>query len=415
MNMKMKRYACLVLCVSVFLSVVCVRSSYAQIINENLPDREGLKIGLDKIKMHGAVNETHQYESNIFLANNAQPDNIIISNPSAGIEVPMGHGMLSSEYNADLYNYYLKHEENHVDHHVKTLGEINLTDYKITVKDLFDRFTSRAFSETSARVREEQNSARVGLAAEFDRLGFDVGYSNGLDRYLTNAYIANSLTYKDRDRMSHVIDGTASYRFLPKTSALLETDLGYIDYFHDISPNSAFIESLVGLKGDLRHNLSVNLRGGLRFQGYEKSSVVNDKSFFSFVMRGGADYKFTKSDVFSLKLERADYESLYQNMNYYVANLVGLAYDHRFKNKLRKLSTKLFGAYQLNTYPSSSTESGVTAKRYDNDVSGGLSARYDLRKWLSSEIKYQATSRRSKFHIYNYDDNVLTLSLTAGF
>ncbi|MCX5667398.1 MAG: hypothetical protein NTY34_03690 [Candidatus Omnitrophica bacterium] len=60
-------------------------------------------------------------------------------------------------------------------------------------------------------------------------------------------------------------------------------------------------------------------------------------------------------------------------------------------------------------------ENGVTAKRYDNYCSGGASLRYDIRKWVSVEIRQEYTQKASKFDIFDFVDNVTSIKGTIGF
>jgi hypothetical protein len=127
---------------------------------------------------------------------------------------------------------------------------------------------------------------------------------------------------------------------------------------------------------------------------------------------GGFDYLVTKKDTVNVSLERGVYESLYSNMNYLEANIVAMKYTHKFNNKML---VRAYGSYQLNLYPTATNESGVTDKRYDNIYNFGCLGRYDIRRWLSAELRYDYTQKSSRFAIYNYADHRISLSGTAGF
>jgi hypothetical protein len=390
-----------------FLSGICS----AQIVNPALPERGGMKIA--EVKAHAALTTSAKYDSNIFLSPSDEKSDLIMQmNPSVGVELPLRDNSLALEYNAFINEYARHDKENHVDHALEALGKIALTDYTISVSDMFQRFTNNRNNETSVRLRQMTNKARVGVISQFDQLGFDVGYSHEVSRYLSDAPFFGALVYKDRDSVTHAIDATVSYRFWPKTSVLLETDAGLINYDSTLSPDARFIQVLTGLKGDLHENLSLNVKAGVKHQAYDSSALLNDKSFTGMVVKGGADYSLSADDKLSLVLERGLYESIYQNMNYYTLNQIGLDYKHDFT---RKLSGGLSGAYQVNDYPTQSTEGAETKKRSDGQLRLGSRLTYNIRKWVAVGLDYAYTQRDSNFSIYGYKDHQIMLKMTIGF
>lgn len=396
-----------VLCLSVFCA-----ASEAQLTNDDLPNRDGIKAG--ETIVHAAFKTEEQLDTNIFLADSdTKFDAITVLSPSVGIELPLRESSISADYQADIFLYGNYHDQNHVDQHLRGLAEINLSHYKITAEDDFRIFTSRAADENSIRLQRKINNGRIGVAAQFKLLGFDAGYTNRLETYDSDNVVYQSVTYEDKDRVSNIIDATVSYRFLPKTLVMVENDLGLIHYYNSsLPPDSYYDEALVGIKGEWFSRMNVNFKVGFRYQDYDNSDIMADKAYIGAVMRGGCDYHPTGDDVIVLDLVKTVYESTYSNMNYYDAALAGLTYRHNFNDKL---SASLFGNYQLHLYPSQTTENGVAAKRHDNFMQGGASLRYDVRKWLSAEVRYEYRQRISKFDVFDYIDNVVTIRGTVGF
>ena len=251
-----------------------------------------------------------------------------------------------------------------------------------------------------------------GISAEFDQLDFDVGYTFEIDRYLRDWTIFQTLTYEDKDRHVNIVDAKLAYRFLPKTSFLFESFLGFTDYQSKLSSDSWYTENMLGLRGELDKDFTIDLLGGFRYQKYKESRLTVDDDFSSFVARGDIDYAITDNDIISLGLERSIYESTYKNMNYYNVNFVSLNYNHRFK---KKITGTRFGVYQYNCYPSETTEGGKTGKRYDHLFGGGGWLRYDMRKWISLEARYEYQQRDSRFPIFDFKDHLLSLRGTVGF
>ena len=409
-----RRYRAAVLlgCIALFLLAYCTIAS-AQLTSEDLPDREGFRF--KDLLFHSALAVEEQLDTNIFLQDSdTKLDLITVLNPSIGLEIPLRDNRISLDYDVGVFLYATNHNQNHVDQRVRGLAEFNLADYKVTVDDEFNIFTLRASDENSNRVKRNINDLRAGVEAQFELLGFDVGYTNRLEMYGSpDDPTFGPITYEDRDRMSNAIDATVSYRFLPKTKLLLENDLGLITYYNSAQvPDSFYDEVVLGILGEWFPRMDVNFKAGIRFQGYDNSDLIANKAYIGPVFRGGFDYDVTDDDTVVLDLQRTVYESIYANMNYYTVNLIGVKYEHRFSDKI---SANAFGSYQVNFYPSETTENGVTAKRDDNFFTGGASLRYDIRKWLSCQAKYEYKQRISRFDIFDYIDHLITVRGVVGF
>jgi len=399
--------------IALFLSGYCGVSS-AQLTNKDLPDREGVKVGIGDLRLHGAFKLGEELETNIFLRpSDRKTDGISLINPSVGFELPLRNNMISADYDAGIFLYNQYSSQNHADHRMRALAEFNLSRFKIKVSEIGRIYTDRSADEISNRIKRGTNDLRAGIEGQFEKFGFDVGFSNKFDGYDSQVSIIRTLIYKDKNRFTNAIDATLSYRFRPKTLALVENDTGYLDYYHSPDvPNSFYNETLIGIRGEWFHRMNLNFKIGLRYQAYESSDIISDKRYIGPVFRGGFDYSVTDDDLIVFTLKRANYESTYQYINYYDANLVGLDYRHNFNDKIYGT---LFGSYQLNLYPGETIENGETAKRYDNYLGGGASLRYDIRKWLSAEARYEYKQRICKFDVFDYVDHVVTIRGTAGF
>ncbi|MFA5142997.1 MAG: outer membrane beta-barrel protein [Candidatus Omnitrophota bacterium] len=388
--------------------------SYAQLINIDLPDRTGIKVTKNAV-LHGAFKTSETIDTNIYLQNtDRKVDSVTVLSPSCGIEIPSHSSIVSADYQTDIFLYGVNRTEDHVDQTLRGLAEMGFADfYKFTVKDIFRIFTSRAANENSLRLKQEINDIRGGILAEFNRLALDAGYTNRLEMYDSTDPFLRPLTYEDKNRDVNVIDTTVSYRFWPKTSAFLENDIGFINYYNTSQvPGSYYDEVFFGFKGEWFAKANVNFKAGFKYQEYDKSNIIADKAYIGPVMKGGFNYSPTPDDLVLFEFDREIYESTYSNMNYYTANLFGFTWQHNFT---RKLYSNVFASYQLHNYPSESRENGETAKRYDNYYQAGANLKYDIRKWVSVEAKYAYVNRDSRFDIYSYADHQMTVCGTIGF
>ena len=111
-------------------------------------------------------------------------------------------------------------------------------------------------------------------------------------------------------------------------------------------------------------------------------------------------------------MERTVNDSTYSDVTYYTTDFVNLGYTHVFTDKI---SSRIYGSYQRNMYPTETTEGTKTAKRVDNACGAGISLHYDIRRWLSAEIGYEFKEAVGNFQTFSYNDNIATVKVTAGF
>lgn len=398
----------------VALLFLSANTTYAQLTNTDLPDRTGIKL-LGNAKLHGAFKTAETIDTNIFLANTDRKiDSITVLSPSLGLEIPSHNSIFSADYQTDIYMYGVNREQDYVNQRLRGLAEITFADfYKLEIKDTARIFTDRAANENSLRLKEKTNNFRSGISAEFNRLMVDVGYVNDLLTYDSTNPFLGQLTYEDRNYDVNAFEGTVSYKFWPKTAVLAQNILGFIHYLNTSQvPGSYYDEALIGFKGEWFSRANVNFKAGFRYQQYQDSNVIAHKDYIGAVMKGGFDYSPTPNDGLLFEFDREIYESLYLTNNYYIANLFGVSWKHNFTPKIY---STLSGSYQLHQYPSETTENGITQKRHDSYYQAGASLKYDLRKWISLEAKYEFTDKTSNFSFYDYVDNAVTVSGTIGF
>ncbi|MBN1353597.1 MAG: outer membrane beta-barrel protein [Candidatus Omnitrophica bacterium] len=383
----------------------------------DLPNRKGVKI--PPFTVHSAFNTEVQFDTNIFLEdNNPKFDVITILNPTVGAELPFSDNLISIDYDfsANIFGRY--YDESFADHRLRGLLEINWTDFKLNVADIYRFFSDRSGTEDVDRIERQNNYMRAGIATTgFEQLEADVGYTFGIEDFRAKDIIyidtsGNTMTYNDKDRYLNVFDASVSYRFLPKTSVIAREYLGFIDYPSGKNSDSWYTETMVGLKGDFREDFSMNIFGGFKYQDYSDGSLVSEENYAGPVVRGGFTYSITKDDKFDVLLERNIYESTFSNENYYNVNHAGLNYTHYFN---RKLSGRVFGYYQLNLYPSDALDNGESKKRHDHIFGGGVGLRYDIQEWSAIEVRYGYKQKESNFGTFDYIDNLVSIRASVGF
>jgi hypothetical protein len=391
------------------------KTTTAGLSNPDLPKRKGVEVG--EIMFHSAISTGVIIDPNIYLGSHDEKYDIINTlEASFGIEIPLQEHRISLDYLAQQYFFERYNINNHFDQRVRGLLELNFTDYKVTLRETYRKYATLPGLDTSSRIKQDDNSVRLGVTHETDKFAFDVGYSNIVHHYFNDNPVFGVVTFKDRDSMLHVSDISVGYKIQPKTSIVLENDYGYATHRSDNSPDYYFDDILIGVKGELHENLTTTLQAGYRYQYFNDSPILYDETVSKFICRGGVKYAFSDRNIFDLNVERTVYDSTYSNVTYYTTNFVNLGYTHVFTDKL---SSRVFGSYQRNMYPTETTEgtgaAAKTAKRVDNSYGAGVNLHYDIRRWLSTEVGYEFKQAVGNFETFGYNDNIVTFKVSAGF
>ncbi len=379
--------------------------------NPDLPKRQGLKAG--EIVFHSAVTTGVMIDPNIYLASQDEKYDIINTlEASFGVEIPLQEHIISLDYQAKQYFFERYNNNNHFDQRVRGLMELNFTDYRVTLNEVFNKYESIPGEDNTGRLKQDDNNVRLGVTHEAGNFAFDLGYSNLVHHYYNDDFMFSTVAYKDRDYMMHVADISVGYKILPKTSIVLENDYGVSTHVSGNSPDYYFDDILVGVKGELHKNLTTTLQAGYRYQYFGASPILYNGKASKFICRGGIKYALSDKDVFDLNVDRTVNDSIYADATFFTMDYMVLNYTHIFTNKL---SSRIFGSYQRNMYPIETTEGTKTAKRVDNAFEAGASLHYDIRRWLSAEISYEFKNADSNFKVFSYNDNIALFKITAGF
>jgi hypothetical protein len=390
--------------------------------NPDLPNRKGVKENINwpfstedigQITWHTALTTGVSIDPNIYLSSqDAAYDIVYADTASLGVDIPIQKNKLSMDYQATDYRYERFHVNDHLDQRVRGLLDIDLTDYRLTVSEVFRNFEELPGTSNTSRVKQDTNDLRAGITRQTDKFGFDVGYTNAVHHYNSDTPIFGSLTYRDRSSEKNIVDMSVGYKLWPKTSIALEDDYGVSEYKSLNSPDYYFNDILLGVKGEIFNKLSGSFQPGYRYQYFKESPIMFDGTYSGFICRGALKYSMTDKDVFDASLIRSIEDSTYQNVTYYAANFFGLSYTHVFTPKI---TSRVFGTYQRNGYPTETTEGAKTATRCDNAFGGGFTIRYNIQRWLSAEFGYEYKKARSNFRTFDYEDNITSFKITAGF
>jgi len=378
-------------------------------IRRELPElKPGQEIKLGILKLHPSFLSSIEYDDNIRLADtDAAGDVIFTEKPGLIGELNLGDHRMEAGYGVELLQFAKQQEENATNHLAHGLLELNANDFQFTVSDTMESSVGRLFNEASARAHLLINT--VQLLGRYDRplWALEGGWTHNTINQRTDIF--NNSDYGE--------DGFAilgGYKIFPKTLLLVETDVGLVNYAHNVSrADQRYWQLFTGLRGELSPKVTSTLKLG--FQNRQVSDVggLGSRNDFNGVV-ADMDVAFAPSvsDVAHLGYLRTVRTSTFGSNSWYRQDKISLSYRKRFARKW--LITPRV-AWQLNDYPELGTSGGVTKRRTDNFIQLGAGLRYEIQEWLSSGVAYNLRTRNSNIEPLDYENNRFTYDVTVAF
>lgn len=373
------------------------------IFNPTLQAAEGLKVGEAEITPWGEI--TVQYDDNVFLEPDNEKDDIIVTlTPGVGLELPFDDHLFTFDYHADINRFTDYSSQDATEHYVSGDLELNFQqDLTFNIYDDYKRVYDRPSTEDTTRVKRADNTIGIKGKLQKERLGVQLGYE-----HFTRDYLSED-TYDVYDRNENIYSLVLTHQTFPKTELLLEYDFGQVRYDEDVRSDSDYHQILVGAVGQVTEKTTATVKAGYQMRDYDRDS---EPDFDTGVLYSELIHKFSNRDALKLSFLRSAEESTYDVNNYYKIENVTAIYDHYFTAKLLGFVN---GLYQINSYPRESTEGTETKKRKDKYYSLGAGLRYYMKEWLTLTLKAEHIARDSNFGVYDYDENLFTVSARAEF
>jgi hypothetical protein len=291
-------------------------------------------------------------------------------------------------------------DQNYGNHNL--LGEIDLdlNDYAIKVRDNFLFTSSRAGTDQDSRNLRKENTVETIWSAVFNKLTFDVGYSNYIVEYLSDIL-------KALNRFENSVRTTAYIQIQPKTQVLVEYKYRNIQYpaasasGRDGNANSG----MVGVKGEITSKITGIAKAGYKYQDYQ-----NGEDYSAPIAFVSLDYSATERMNVLFSYERNALESSYSGSNFYSADhfSADIKYDLG-----RNFTAKALGEYFRNAYDKRAP--GEADKRTDNIFGVGCGLDYKIKEWALLGIGYHYRQRVSTIGSREYDQHVLSANIKMAF
>jgi opacity protein-like surface antigen len=356
------------------------------------------------LKIVPSLKFEEKWDSNVFYdTSDEKSDFISILTP--GIAAEAGFGKFDKhkafvDYHVDLGMFAKYNDQNYGNHDLYGGVDLDFNKYSLKTTDHFLFTSSRAGTDLDRRVLRKENTIKTVFTANWNKMSWDVGYSNYIIDYLSD-------TLKGLDRYDNSIWTTGYIEIRPKTQVLFEYKYRNIYYpstaasGRDGNANSA----MVGLRGIISPKVTGIIKGGFKYQDYK-----NGQDFAAPIAEVGLEYKPTDRIDVNFSYLRDAIEATYTGGNYYAADhfLADLKYDLG-KNWLAKVS----GKYQHNAYDKRAV--GVAKKREDNIFGVGCGLEYKIKEWCLLDAGYYYTQRASNIDTRDYDQHVISSSIKVMF
>ena len=222
-----------------------------------------------------------------------------------------------------------------------------------------------------------------------------------------------------RDRIDNTVGGAVYYKFLPKTSALLEytytaTNFQDVDpgpigsaALTDVKMNNKDQRGYLGLTWDMTERSKGTVKVGYSVKDYQESGI---DTFKGGIVAIDLSHELTQRTWVKFDAIRDVNESNSVTQPYYLTTGGRLVLNH---NIHPKVSFKLNAGYSRDQYPNEETIGTETRKRIDNSWDLGGKFEYRIQQWLNFGLGYDHTQRLSNFSDLGYVDNLFTFSVGA--
>lgn len=386
-----------------------------------------LKLG--PVELHPYFQVAESYDSNVCRSENMKCQNpndpskskdandwLTVFTPGLQVALPFQNSRFEAEYRGDWGRYNDIKFWNYSDNLTRGNLALNFAGgLSLRAKEeLTNGHDEPGYAQSTQIALYHRNTAGAGADMKVGpKLSVSLDYTNMLLNYADDAQ--NGF----RDRIDNTVGGTIYYKFLPKTSALLEYTYTATSFDEEnpgpigntgvtnIKMNNKDQRGYLGLKWDITARSQGTVKVGYSRKDYQESGLDN---FQGGVVSIGLGHELTQRTLLKFDAIRDVQESNVVNQSYYLTTGGRLVLNH---NIHPKVSFKMNAGFSRDQYPDDMTIGTETRKRVDDtwDLGGGFE--YRIQQWLKLGLGYDHSQRRSTFSDFGYVDNLFTFSIGA--
>ena len=369
--------------------------------------QQNIKLGNMDVNPFMSSQET--YDSNIYLAKTKAKGSAI--NRSAlgfGLVEKVGARLdLNAGYSMEILNYSRAANINNATHHNANFSAKAMLPKEMTVavNDNYKQTTDQANSELTARAKRIENTVALKYDAPLrGKFGFAVALQN-----VYNNYLAGSLS--GLDRAENLMGFDLSYQWQPKTKVVASYRLGTLNYENSNVNDATYNNMDLGLVGNIAPKVEGTVSVGMQARKYDKNTVGSTakKDITTMGYSAQAVWKAMERTDVTIYGKRANIESNYGASRFYTSTMLNVGATRM----INKVKAGLNIGYEGVQYPEKT--SATQPKRLDENTSIGLTAVYNIQKWLSADCGFTYKNRSSNEKANEYNDKVFALGIKAMF
>jgi len=387
----------LCLLTGVLILVISPSPAFAQLAIKELPGN----IHLGPVRIHPQFSVKEVYTDNYFLEDTNKKENwITVLTPGITLQLPfMRRHIFQFDYHADIFKNINFSRYDTEDHNASGLFNFNFPwGLELTIGDQFIKSATPPDFEGDTQDDYYYNIGMAEAAYRFaERYKVKLVYRNAFQDFWTEA--AEVDNYKRNE-----VSAGIYYRFLPKTSVLVE----YTFYRMDnekrdpLSTDNDNHQIWVGLEWEPGAKIKGGIKGGYIHRRYDELGSGRNESNFG--MRGDLTYLIGKSTTLNAVATREIIQTLVTAGeefygSHYIRTGGTLSLNHNFTSKI---AANVAGFYYNDDY----RERGAfSEKRMDNRYGGSAGIGYQFRDWLGFRVNYRYTENASNFDVEEYREN----------
>ncbi len=399
---------------AVFIGMVpCFILAMLVVLGQSRPAMAIGNLQWGPVELHPSFGVSESFDDNICRTEDKQcldpkdstktkngKDWVIVFSPGLQAALPIRDHRFRMEYRGDFGRYNEFKTENYSDNALKSDLVLNFPGglSAMVKEDWKDGHDPRGYAQNAQLDFYHRNTLGGELEMRVGpKLRVAVDYTNLVLNY--SADVRNGF----RDRTDNTIGGTVYYKFLPKTSALLEYDYTAVA-FDEADPSfgqkldSKVQRAYLGLTWNITARSQGTIKYGYTQKKFQESGLTDFKGgVVSLIL----NHELSTRTSVHLDAERDVLESNVVTEPYYISTGGHLEIVHFIQPKL---ATRLQGGFFRDQYPD--IVSPQIKKRLDDTWTAGAKLDYRFREWLNLGIGYDHSQRRSVLDGFGYIDNL---------
>jgi hypothetical protein len=369
------------------------------------------------LRLHLGFEVRETYDDNIFnTAVNEKEDLITTISPGALVSLGDRH-KFELGYAIGVHRYSDFSDEDFVSQHGRALVDMDLpSGVRIDFVDTYTKTEDPRPEELQLRASHKSNDIDASVGYEFPAQKLMIEALYGM-RYLKYDQAVN----ESFNKIKNILGAALYYKFLPKTSALVEYRYGVTDFFDSDNENTDKDAKthavMVGVKWDATAKLSGTVKTGWKYKKYDNvrddfGNPYLDKNLWS--VESFLTYRATTRTKIDIALNRSLVDTEYRgNLTYsratnYLNTGGAIGVEHKLTPKLTLGFNAGFQSHEYNSIQSALLE------REDEIIEMGVGLKHKLRDWLTAGIKYTYYDNDSNDPSRDEEHNKVFVSITGA-